>query len=106
MANGILGKAMSQANSNVTVYTVPGNAQFATVNINLCNQAGASATAKIAITTSASPAAADYIDNGSIIPASGGILERTCLVLSPGEKVIVETNNSNTSIRVHGLEQL
>lgn len=105
MANGSLGKAMSQANSNVTVYTVPGNVQFAVVNINLCNTGGAEATAKIALTTSANPSAADYIDKGSKIPANGGILERTCMTLSPGEKVIVEVDNALTAIRVHGLEK-
>jgi hypothetical protein len=105
MSNGLLGKAMSQTNTNVTVYTVPNNVQFATININILNQ-GVAGTVKVAITTSASPAAVDYIDSAAALPADGGVYERTCQILSPGEKVIVEASNSNMSIRVQGLEQL
>jgi hypothetical protein len=105
MAKGLLGKAMSVAGQNVEVYPAPGSIQFATVNVNIVNTDAAEATVRIAITTSVAPAAADYIDNGSKVPPLGGVLERMCIVLSPGEKVFVYSSNSNCAIQVRGLEQ-
>ena len=40
MANGLLGKAVSQTGSNVTVYTVPVDVEFATVTIMVTNTGG------------------------------------------------------------------
>lgn len=105
MAKGLLGKAMSQAGQHVSVYTAPPGIQFATVNVNIVNTDGTEATVKIAVTTSAIPAAADFIDNGSKIPPNGGVLERMCQVISANESVFVHSNNNNCAIQVRGLEQ-
>jgi len=106
MANGVLGKTMSVAGSEVTVYTAPANLDFATISINLVNQGAVDSLVKIAITTSPTPSPADYIDFNAVLPANGGGLERTCFVVSAGEKVIVEADSSNVSVRVYGLEKL
>ena len=106
MSNGVLGKGMSSANANVIVYTAPGNADFVTTNISLCNLGNTDSVVRVAIGTSATPSPQDYIEYGSTIPGSGGILERTCLVLSPNEHVIVFADTPDIAIRVFGLEKL
>ncbi len=106
MSNGVLGKSMSSAGSDVIVYTAPGAVEFSTVSINLCNLGPADAGVRIAITTSPTPSPQDYIEYGSIIPGNGGILERTCMVISPNENVIVFADSADISIRVFGLEKL
>lgn len=106
MANGVLGKGMTQANSSVVLYTVPANMQFATITVSACNQDQTNDVSfSMAVTSAANATPADYIEFGAILPVKGGVLERTCLVLSPGEKVIVQASSSEVSVRVFGLEQ-
>jgi len=106
MANGVLGRVMSVANSDVVVYTVPSTVDFATVSINLVNQTGSAATIRIAIAASATPGLADYIEYDAILAGKGDGLERTCMVLSAGESIIVRSSNANVAVRVYGLEKL
>lgn len=106
MANGVLGKGMSQSGNNVILYTVPGNADFATVNISLCNIGGVDSVVRVAISSNVNPSPQDYVEYGATIPGNGGILERTCMVLSPGENVIVFADSPDIAARVFGLEKL
>ena len=105
MANGLLGKAVSVANGNTKVYTVPSDVQFATVSVCLVNRGAANSTARIAICSTDTPTNSEYVEFGVVLEANGGALERTCLILSPGERVIVYADSANLSIRVQGLEQ-
>lgn len=106
MSNGVLGKSMSSAGSNVTVYTAPSGIDFATISITLCNLGGINAAVRLAIGTNVSPSPQDYVEYGAELPANGGILERTCLVVSPNENVIVFADSNDVSIRVFGLEKI
>lgn len=107
MANGILGKQMSQNGQYVTVYTAPVDILFATVSMNLVNMhATDDAEMRIAITDAATPNPVDHIDFGSIIPRKGGILERTCTVLGPGEKIMVWSDKDTVAMRAYGLEEV
>lgn len=106
MANGVLGKGLSSNGSPVIIYTVPASGVvFATISINLVNEHSAISTVKVAITTSSTPAAGDYIEFNTQLAANGGVLERTCMVCSPGENVIIEADSSLVAVRVHGLEK-
>ena len=104
MANGLLGKIITVANSNVTVYTAPSAVQYATVNINATNIGAEVAKLRIAITLTTTPTNTDYIEYDTEIAANGGVLERTCLILSPNEKIIVRSDKATVAIRVNGLE--
>jgi len=106
MANGILGKNMTVAGTNLAIYTVPPTAAFATISISMVNKGPSDADIKLAIGTSATPDPADYIEFGAVIPANGGGLERTCIVVSPGEIISVESTTANVAVRVYGLEKL
>jgi hypothetical protein len=106
MANGLLGKAMSVANSWVPVYEVPvAGVVFSTVSYNVVNMDTVDIFLKMAITTSNSPSPADFVDFNAVIPSNGGIVERNCLVLSPGEKMFFQVSSGNAAIRVYGLEK-
>lgn len=105
--NGTLGKVVTTASGNVVAYEVPATANFATASIFLCNTnvpGAADAVVNIAITTAASPAAADYIEFGAVLP-SGAVLERTCMPMSPGDKVMVFSTAAGVAVRVAGLEE-
>lgn len=106
MASGVLGKAMSNDVNQVLVYEVPSNAAFATASVNMTNTGSVDAKVKLALTVSVTPGLVDYVEFDAVIPASGGSLERSCMVLSPGEKVIVQCDKSTVAIRVYGLEEI
>ena len=106
MSNGLLGKAMSIAGSNVIVYTVPGTVEFATVTVMVVNTGSSIAKVNSYVTADASPANIDLIGIQDELTPNGGTLEYTCLVLAPGEKVIINADTADCVIRVHGLEKL
>lgn len=103
MASGKLGSAAPAADTDTTVYTVP-SATVATVNVSVVNRGADAATVRVAITSAASPAAADWVEYDAPVPGAGGVLERTALVAGAGEKIIVRANTANCTVRVHGFE--
>lgn len=104
--NGTLGKSMTQAGAFVTPYPAPANIDFATISIFAVNQGPAVGKLRIAITTQATnPSPEDYIEYDAVIPAEGGILERTCIPVSASEKVMVYCDVATVAVRVCGLEQ-
>jgi hypothetical protein len=107
--NGKLGKALSQANQWVTLYTVPATGVvFATVNISVVNKDGSIANSDIVITNASNPAnilPEDYIGYQDELLAGGGSVEYLCQLMSPGESVMVRVSNAVSAIRVSGLEK-
>jgi len=103
-AKGLLGKAVSVANTPVVVYEVPANIQFCTLSLALLNVGTTSAKVRLAVSSSTTPSQAEWLEYDPTIPASG-VLERTCIVVSPGEKVVLIGENNNFALRVFGLEQ-
>lgn len=104
MAYGKLASAVLAAATPNTVYTVGANCLYAEVNINIVNSAGSDSALSIALTSAATPAAGDYIENGVVVPANGGTMENTGLILSPGEKIVVQSNISGPVVRISGKE--
>ena len=105
MANGLLGKAVSQTNNDVTVYEVPVTAEFATVTIMVTNTSGTIATVSTYVTSATNPTNSDVVGFQDELTAFGGSVEYSCMVLSSGEKVVINANNGQCVIRVHGLEK-
>ena len=102
MANGTLGQADLSALTNTTVYTVPADTT-ATISINLCNRSGLTQSVRIAISTSGTPTAAEYIEYDCILPSSG-TLERTGLVISANKNIVVYSTDDQVSVNVYGYE--
>lgn len=106
MAAGLLGKQLTNAGSYTTVYTVPASGvQFATVFINAVNTGTADAKINVGVTTASTPGAGEFLDYQIPLTASGAPYEYPCLVMGPGEKVMVYSNQSTVAVRVHGIEQ-
>ena len=104
MASGRLGVADVAATTNTLVYTVPAGVT-ATVNINVVNRNTSAAVVRVAIVDGNVGALAveDYIEYETSL-AAHGILERSGVVMSAGESVVVYSTLANVSIRVYGFE--
>lgn len=99
MASGILGQSnITTATTYTSVYTVPAG-KLATLNIGIVNRASASAVLRIAIATSTSPSAAEFIEYDFSL-ASHDVFERGGLVLDAGKKVVVYATTSSPDITV------
>lgn len=103
MAVGRLGTARLAANTDTVVYTVPSGMQ-ASISVNAVNMGASDAILKIAISLSDTVSAGDYIEM-STLEANGDIVERSAIILSAGERVIVNSTMGNIDIRVHGVEE-
>jgi hypothetical protein len=104
--NGLLGKAVSATSKYVSVYTAPTNAglDFSTVNVLMCSTSDSDSTVRLARTVGDTPAATDFILYGVTI-GSGQTLEQTCIILSPGESILVYADNDKISTQVSGFEK-
>lgn len=102
--SGKLGSAALAADTTTTVYTVPENT-VATLNMSLVNRGTDPAKVRVAITNTVAPGNADWIEYDAEIPAAGGVLERTALVIGAGENIIIYSDVGNVSARVHGFEE-
>jgi len=100
--SGRLGTADLEADTNTDIYTVPA-ARITTANINLCNRTETPVTASIALHDGVLTDA-DYLECDAPIPPHG-VLERTGVVMSAGETIVVCVSSVGVSVRVHGFEE-
>jgi hypothetical protein len=106
MPSGRLGKAALAASQDTAIYTAPAApvATVATATISFCNRGPGDALVRLAVSVGAAPIVDDYIEYDATLQA-GGVLERTGVVCSPGEKIIVRSSTGNVSVRAHGFEE-
>ena len=106
MATGRLGTAnITSATTNTTLYTVP-SSTFAVVSVNLCNRnSSTAATVRLAISSSATPSADEWIEYDTSIVASG-VLERTGIVVDAGKYIVAYVSSSTPTVScvVYGIE--
>lgn len=102
MSFGRLAVGIPPANTDTVIYTVPANCLFAEITLNILNPDVADITVNVAVALTGTPSANEYVEQGAIIPANGGILERTNLLCSPGENIVVRSTLANTVVRVSG----
>lgn len=103
MATGILGQSAPAATTNTTVYTVP-SATVATFNISICNTSAVTIAVRVALASTGTPAASEYIEYNAAIPPSG-VLERGGLVANAAENVVVYASASGLAVTVYGYEE-
>lgn len=100
---GMLGRLDVPAGADAALYTCAAGAG-ATLNLSMCNRTASVATVRVAITSGGAPAPADYVEYDTQLPANG-ILERTGLVMTAGEKLYVRADIAGISARAHGFEK-
>lgn len=102
MATGRLGASDLAAGTNTTVYTVP-SGYFTAASVNLCNRGNGAITVRLAIASADTPTAAEWIEYDCEV-LSKGVLERTGILLSAGQKVVAYSSAANVSVVVFGIE--
>lgn len=103
MATGRLGTAnITTAATNYTPYTVPANT-FTMCSISVCNRGNSDTGIRLALCAGASPTDDEWIEYGVTI-GGGGVLERTGVLLSAGQRIIAWSSSPNVSVVVVGVE--
>lgn len=105
MAAGRFGTSVLAANTAAVVYTAPLTSYFSEVDISVLNPATTDAVLEVALSTTDTAAEADYIEKGAIAFKAGGVIVRSGVKLSPGERVIVKSNVAGVVVRVAGVEK-
>jgi hypothetical protein len=103
MASGVLGRSDLSAATNTSVYTVP-SAKLAVVNVSICNRGSSTASVRLAVSTSGTPGAGDYIEYDQPV-ISAGVLERTGLVLAAGTVLVAYSSGASVSVVAYGFEE-
>ena len=99
MATGRLGTANITSTANTTIYTVP-SSTFAVVSVSICNRnSTTAATIRVAVASSASPNADEWIEYDTSLVASG-VLERTGLVMKATEVLVVQVSSATPTVSV------
>lgn len=102
--NGRLGKVEAGVLNFVPLYTPGVGVNHSVVNVLVCNTNSTEVAITIAISTMVSPSPNDYIESAYALPANGH-LERTALVISGDESVLVYASGPGVICRAHGFEK-
>lgn len=102
MATGRLGTADLAAATDTLVYTCPADT-FTVATLSLCNRNGSSVRIRVALGVNATPGDAEFIEYDSELTGNS-VIERTGIVLSAGQTVIVRSNTINVSAVLVGIE--
>lgn len=92
--------------SNTLLATTPAStvALFGTYNINVINLSTGAVDTRLAISSTTTPAASEWIEYDTSIPANGGIM-RPCLPIPPNYNVIgyIPAGSGSIAVRVAGV---
>ncbi len=102
MATGRLGVADLSATTNTTVYTCPAST-FTVASVSICNRNSTTVTVRLAVASSSTPAASEYLEYDVQLLANG-VLERTGLVLDAGKLLVAYSSAANVSVVAMGIE--
>ena len=102
MPTGRLGIADLSAATNTAVYTCPSD-KFTVASISICNRGTQPITIRLAIATLLTPTNAEYIEfDTELLPKN--VLERTGIMLSGDQKLVVRSSAATVSAVVFGIE--
>ncbi len=104
MANGRLGAADLAANANTTLYQAAAGVT-STVTVSLVNRGAGAALVRVALASSAAPTAAEWLEYDVYLPTSG-VLERSAIVVGPGQYLVVHASVATVSALAFGFEDI
>ncbi len=102
MASGILGSNDLSAATDTTAYTVPADT-YSVVTVSFCNRGSNTSNVRLAVSTTDTPGAADYLEYDTSI-GPNGVLERTGIVVDATKKIIVRSSQTSVTAVVMGIE--
>jgi hypothetical protein len=102
MATGRLGTADLAAATNTTIYTCPADT-FAVATVSICNRGSSAATIQLALSSTATPTAAEYLEFDTSLSAKG-VLERTGIVIDAGKLLVIRSSSISVNAVVYGIE--
>lgn len=102
MATGRLGTFALAATTNTTVYTVPAG-YYSVFNVSITNTNATAVTFRLALASSSTPGASEYIEYGTTI-VPNGVFERTGLVANANLNVVVYSSATGVNVNVYGIE--
>jgi hypothetical protein len=101
----VLGQVNPAATTSTTLYTVPSDTQAVVSTIAICNQAGTSATYRIAVRVAGSALSAEeYIVYGATVGASDSVLLTLGITLGATDVVTVYASSATLSFNAFGSE--
>jgi hypothetical protein len=101
MASGTLGQASLSASTNSIVYVV--GATPSVFNVAMNNTTGFPVAVNLAISTTSTPTAAEYLEFETVLPPNS-VLERGGIVATSGKLVVAFANSTGISVNVYGYE--
>jgi len=102
MATGKLAGVDMPAGTYTQIYTCP-STTFAVVTVSVCNRGSTASSINLGLHVGDFPTASDYIEFETSLAAKG-VLERTGIVLSAGQKISANSSSASVSIVVYGIE--
>jgi hypothetical protein len=102
----VLGQSNPAATTEAILYTVPSSTQSVVSSIAICNQAGTSATFRIAVRPSAdaTTVAKHYLVYGTTVAANDTIVLTIGVTLAVSDKILVYPSTGNISFAAYGSE--
>ena len=102
MATGRLGANDLSSGTNTTVYTCPADT-YAVASVSFVNRGSNPTNLRLAIADADTPTTGEYLEwETELLPKN--VLERTGLVLSAGQKIVVRSSQANISCVAFGIE--
>jgi hypothetical protein len=102
----VLGQSNPSATTETTLYTVPSSTSTVVSTIAICNQAGSSATYRIAVRPSADATTTEkhYIVYGATVGASDTTMLTLGVTLATGDVIRIFGSTANLSFSAFGSE--
>jgi len=102
MATGILGTNDLGANTDTSLYTVPADT-YSVVTVSFCNRGSSTANVRLAVASTATPDASEYLEYDTSI-GPNGVLERTGIVADATKIIVVRSSAASVTAVAMGIE--